>query len=140
MNGILQPLLISGTDYRVFCLRWLYFQPSRIKALNPQSAYAGDEARMNVNTRLFYGDYEINQLDAAGNILGTDTFTLASNAICSFDSLNMLSDGEFDDMTAWAVTGANSANLHPYKITRFGAYEINSLLISRSEEEGPDIL
>ena len=95
---------------------------------------------MNVNTRLFYGDYEINQLDADGNILGTDTFTLASNQICSFDSLNMLYDGEFDDMSAWAVTGANSANLHPYKITRFGAYEINSLLISRSDEEGADFL
>ena len=61
---------------------------------------------MNVNTRLFYGDYEINQLDADGNILGTDLFTLASDPICSFDSLNMLSDGEFDDMTArdsWTI-------------------------------------
>ena len=61
---------------------------------------------MNVNTRLFYGDYEINQLDADGNILGTDLFTLASDPICSFDSLNILSDGEFDDMTArdsWTI-------------------------------------
>ena len=40
-------------------------------------------------------------------------------------------------MIAWAVTGANVANLHPYKITRFDAYEINSLLIHRSDEEGP---
>ena len=145
---------MSGTDYHDFCLNCSWIKQPRFKLdcscrhrlyyltfLNRsilKSAFAGDEVRMNVNTRLFYGDYEINQLDADGNILGTDTFTLASNQICSFDSLNMLVDGEFDDMSAWAVTGANSANLHPYKITRFGAYEINSLLISRSEEEGAD--
>ena len=103
--------------------------------LNCKSAFSGD-SNIDVNTRLFYGDYEINQLDADGNILGTNTFTLATDPVCSFESLNMLSDGEFDDMTAWTITGANTANLHPYKITRFDAYEINSLLIHRSESEG----
>ena len=38
-----------------------------------------------VETRLFYGEYEINQLDASGNIIASNEFTMQSNSICSFE-------------------------------------------------------
>ena len=38
---------------------------------------------------------------------------------------------EFDDMSSWRVTGRSPDSKHPYQITRFGAYEMNSILISR---------
>ena len=55
-----------------------------------QKSEFGDEG---IDMRLFYGAYEINQLDSNGNIIATDEFSLKSNPICSFDSLNMLTDG-----------------------------------------------
>ena len=38
-----------------------------------------------VETRLFYGEYEINQLDESGNIIASNEFTMQSNSICSFE-------------------------------------------------------
>ena len=34
-------------------------------------------------------------------------------------------------MSSWKVTGRSPDSKHSYKITRFGAYEMNSILISR---------
>jgi len=57
---------------------------------NHKKSEFGDEG---IDMRLFYGEYEINQLDENGNIIATDEFSLQPNPICSFDSLNMLIDG-----------------------------------------------
>ena len=68
---------------RLFWFNWSLFWES-------QNSEFGDEG---IDTRLFYGEYEINQLDASGNIIATDELTIDHNPICSFDSLNMLTDG-----------------------------------------------
>ena len=38
-----------------------------------------------VETRLFYGEYEINQLDLSGNIIASNELTIQPNTICSFE-------------------------------------------------------
>ena len=59
-------------------------------ALKSLKSQFGDSG---IETRLFYGDYQINQLDASGNIVASKEFTINSNPVCSFESLNMLTDG-----------------------------------------------
>ena len=38
---------------------------------------------------------------------------------------------DFENMSSWKVTGRSPDSKHGFKLTRFNAYEMNSILISR---------
>ena len=89
---------------------------------------------IDLETELYFGDYEIVQKDENGEVLHTDTFTLSQTQECSWSANNMVS-GDFDsssDMASWQLTGPNFSGAQTYQLVNFDAYAGDAIRHYRS--------
>lgn len=87
------------------------------------------------DTRLYFGEYEMVQLDENGDILAVDSFKISQTAECGW-SANSLIDGEFDSaIDHWSITGPDYLHPHPFELVNFDAYAGKAVKVSRSSVE-----
>ena len=90
------------------------------------------EGAAQFDTRLFFGEYEVVQLDENDETLAIDSFKISQSADCAW-SANSLIDGDFDSsIEHWKITGPDLAHRHPFDLVNLDAYAGNAVKISRS--------